>query len=576
MDAQEPKIVVTRSVKVRHVFSDHHHQHAGDQPAEDDLVCCSCLMPRPGLMLGECACLLCGLCWILQGRAKYCRNCNINVNYIEMKKFGDFPSKGKLEEIFSSKQSIGNMILSCSKAAEKRGKVQLSTLKILDKQETAWKNKISLERKESQKRRKEIDELEERIASKTSAINALEEGISRLRVSEMSEPSRQEFSAETGSVLRPLGTREPENMPRQILPSFQSRQPGSKSRTQVSSHNDRFAPVEDNVKVSNDREVPHMKRKERHVFVPKTGLVSDLKNRQELLLETGSTVGPLETSEPGKRRRQIPPSFQSRQSVSRTQVSSNNGRFAAVEDNVPVQDNEVPDIKRKETNVFVPNTDLVSDFKRSGHSLRVTKQDILILGSHVKPIRTTQKALVPFRSQSSPLNDIDQRLRSPTKQMQLSSDGNHMGSEGQIRQAEKNMNSTSKSRSMLLHKTGLYNSTLPGFQDISTPSPVQSLSLSLRSGTDIEKVGFSLPRGEATVIGNSSFNQSSKNTHHFVSLVGSDAVLNNSNDLGEDKENSYVAQNSQPFTAQQVYRPKKRWTLASKARKGPVDGEHPY
>ena len=32
---------------------------------------------------------------------------------------------------------------------------------------------------------------------------------------------------------------------------------------------------------------------------------------------------------------------------------------------------------------------------------------------------------------------------------------------------------------------------------------------------------------------------------------------------------------SRPFTAQQVNRPKKRWVLASKARKGAGEGEHP-
>ena len=83
MQAQEAEIVVTKSIKVRQVFYDQHHQYAEDQPAEDGLVCCSCLRPRPSLMLGECACLVCGRCWTLQGRAKYCRNCNTNVNYID-------------------------------------------------------------------------------------------------------------------------------------------------------------------------------------------------------------------------------------------------------------------------------------------------------------------------------------------------------------------------------------------------------------------------------------------------------------------------------------------------------------
>ena len=137
-------------------------------------------------------------------------------------------------------------------------------------------------------------------------------------------------------------------------------------------------------------------------------------------------------------------------------------------------------------------------------------------------------------------------------------------------------------------------------------------------GADTGKAGFSLPgligRGEAAVIGNNSFNQSPKNTHgdHATqSLVGSDTALNNSNVLGEEKENSYAplnsvhnrawqdksvenmewkgeeqfrisegprisSGNSRQFTAQQVNRPKKRWVLASKARKGAGEGEYPY
>ena len=37
MQAQEAEIVVTKSIKVRQVFYDHHQQYAEDQPAEDYL-----------------------------------------------------------------------------------------------------------------------------------------------------------------------------------------------------------------------------------------------------------------------------------------------------------------------------------------------------------------------------------------------------------------------------------------------------------------------------------------------------------------------------------------------------------
>ena len=95
-------------------------------------------------------------------------------------------------------------------------------------------------------------------------------------MSEMSEPSRHELSlADTGSTVRPFKTSEPDKKRRQILPSFQFRQPAPKSRTQASSHNNRFAPLEHNVKVSKDRGVPDMKRKEKNVFVSKTGLEPD-------------------------------------------------------------------------------------------------------------------------------------------------------------------------------------------------------------------------------------------------------------------------------------------------------------
>ena len=143
MRAQETEIVVTRSVKVRQVFHDEAKLRADDQPDEYRLVCCTCLEPITNLLLGECSCLVCGQCWALQGEAKYCLNCKTIVNYIQMKEAIKFPAKGQMGKLFQTKESLKSMIVNFSEIAKKQSKVQLSALNIFDKQQAAWKNKIS-------------------------------------------------------------------------------------------------------------------------------------------------------------------------------------------------------------------------------------------------------------------------------------------------------------------------------------------------------------------------------------------------------------------------------------------------
>jgi len=518
MRAQETEIVVTRSVKVRQVFHDEAKLRADDQPDEHGLVCCTCLEPRTNLLLGECSCLVCGQCWALQGEAKYCLNCKTIVNYIQMKEAIKFPAKGQMGKLFPTKESFKSMIVNFSEIAKKQSKVQLSALKIVDKQQAAWKNKICLERKEFQKRRKEMDELEERIAEKTEAIKALEEGIRRVNVNENAEPIRKDPPlAQTRLTGLPLETGPPGKRIRQALPSFRSSCPGLKRATQVTSVNDRFAAIDKLTKAS---EVPD-KSKER-----------------------------------------------TEKSLIPSQVSG------------------------------------------------IEKSENLITKSHAIPIQSTPQALTPPRSLSSTQDDLVEEVESQFRQLQLLP--GQAGSEEQIQDEKIIMNSTDKSRNMLLRKLEQLHLSLPGIRDIPAPSSVQSSSLCTKAG--VSSTGSSQPRqrkreGEdGSEITNNSFQHCPRTTRAVPAQSTSssevkDAAIDKYGVLGEQKwreisstalnvlqtrgvqdcgiegrswedgkreEESRVAEGSrilpsysQSYTEQQVHRPmKKRWVLASKARQG--------
>jgi len=389
MQTQDTEIVMTRSVQVRQVFQDEHKLCVEDQPDEHGLVCCTCLESSPDLLLGECACLVCGQCWALQGAAMYCLNCKTIVNYIQMKEVIEFPAKGQMGKLFLTKEFLGSTIVSFSKFVKNQSKLQLSALKIVNKQQAAWMNKINLEKKESQKRRKEMDELEERITAKTEAIKALEEGIMRrLDVSEDSEPIREDLPiAQTSLPGLPLVTRPPGKRIRQVLPSFQSINinPGLNSATQVSFVDDWFAAID---KLKKASEVP------------------------------GNSKGRTDKS------------------LVLSQVSG------------------------------------------------IEMSENLITKSHAIPIQSTTQALAPPRSLSYTQDDLVKELESQLKPLQMLP--RQVGSEEQIQDKDIIMNSTNKSRNMLLHLT------LPGVQYIPTISLAQSSSLSTEA--NISSTGSSQPR----------------------------------------------------------------------------------
>jgi len=175
---------------------------------EHGLACCTCLQSSPSLWVGECACLLCSQCALLQNRELFCQNCNIVVKYTKLEKFIEFPAKGKLDKLFSANQSLRNMIINFSRVAQESNNEQLIALKMLDKQEAAWSRKSTEERKSMQKIRKEAEELEIKIAAKAKKVNALEEELKKLHVSEIPETTNNAL-VQKSLLVCPVDTRLP-------------------------------------------------------------------------------------------------------------------------------------------------------------------------------------------------------------------------------------------------------------------------------------------------------------------------------------------------------------------------------
>ena len=79
------EVTVESSVTVSHTFKRDAaeaknvvHKLEEIQAPRYQLVCCTCMMYKPGMMLGECGCLACMDCLETMTRPRYCNNCQVD------------------------------------------------------------------------------------------------------------------------------------------------------------------------------------------------------------------------------------------------------------------------------------------------------------------------------------------------------------------------------------------------------------------------------------------------------------------------------------------------------------------
>ena len=141
------------------------------------LVCCTCLMYRHRMLVGECGCLACMDCLEVI-KHRYCNNCQVSARYIPLEKLIKVSNDGSLGNIFIDANEKGEICIKefLSKVVKEERDFRIAS-KILDKQEAAIERRNCFEKKEMEKILDEEKTLRQKILAKYEAISKLEKAL---------------------------------------------------------------------------------------------------------------------------------------------------------------------------------------------------------------------------------------------------------------------------------------------------------------------------------------------------------------------------------------------------------------
>jgi len=141
------------------------------------LVCCTCIMYKPSMLVGECGCLSCIDCLDLM-KHRYCNICQVSARYISLDKLLKVSKDGYIENIFMDTNVWGKVsIKELHEKVVKEKRDFKIVCKIMDKQVAALEKRNYSEKKEMQEILDEEKTLKQKILTKYEVISKLEEAL---------------------------------------------------------------------------------------------------------------------------------------------------------------------------------------------------------------------------------------------------------------------------------------------------------------------------------------------------------------------------------------------------------------
>jgi len=163
------------------------------------LVCCTCIVYKPRMLVGECGCLSCIDC--LEGmKQRYCNICQVGARYIPLEKLIMVSNDGIFVDTNENVKVCMKELIEKVVKEERDFKIKS---KILDKQKAAFEKRNYLEKKEIEEILDEEKTLQEKILAKYEAISKLEEAVRLKQDLTYSVPQDQQHQIERPSARYP-------------------------------------------------------------------------------------------------------------------------------------------------------------------------------------------------------------------------------------------------------------------------------------------------------------------------------------------------------------------------------------